>query len=126
MQVKHGGLKLRQLDGCDADRPDVTELVVAAVLLHRRNLWGHPSKRRQHSVREMRQTGITARTWSHAARQVAAVQKAPPEGCCASPQPAAGEETQRLRVLPEVTNPPAELGIDPEPHDSCCNALMTR
>lgn len=42
MQVEHGRLQLSQLDGRDANRPDVAQLVVTAVLLHGRHLWSHP------------------------------------------------------------------------------------
>ena len=46
MQVKHRRLQLGQLDGRDADGPDVAQLVVAAVLLHRRYFWSHPGQSR--------------------------------------------------------------------------------
>lgn len=44
VEVEHGRLQLCQLDGSDAHGPDVAQLVVAAVLLHRRHLGGHPAK----------------------------------------------------------------------------------
>lgn len=47
VQVEHGRLQLGQLDGGDAHGPDVAQLVVAAVLLHRRNFWSHPEERKQ-------------------------------------------------------------------------------
>ena len=49
MEVKHGGLQLGQLDGGDAHRPDVTQLVVASVLLHGRHLWCHPAHAHKHT-----------------------------------------------------------------------------
>lgn len=42
VQVEHGRLQLSQLDGGDADGPDVAQLVVTAVLLHRRHFRSHP------------------------------------------------------------------------------------
>lgn len=42
VQVEHGRLQLGQLDGGDADGPDVAQLVVTAVLLHRRHFRSHP------------------------------------------------------------------------------------
>ena len=42
VEVEHRGLQLGQLYGRDANGPDVTELVVATVLLHRRDFWSHP------------------------------------------------------------------------------------
>lgn len=42
MDVKHGGLKLCQLDGCDAHRPDVAQFVITTFNLHRCHLWRHP------------------------------------------------------------------------------------
>ena len=38
VQVEHGRLHLRQLDGCDAHRPDVAQVVIAALALHCRYL----------------------------------------------------------------------------------------
>lgn len=46
MKVKHGRLQLGQLDRRDSDRPDVAQLVVAAVLLHCCYFWSHPAQRR--------------------------------------------------------------------------------
>lgn len=46
VHVKHRRLQLSQLDGCDAHRPDVAQLVVAAFNFHCRNLWCHPDNRR--------------------------------------------------------------------------------
>lgn len=47
VQVEHGRLQLSQLDGGDADGPDVAQLVVAAVLLHRCHFWSHPEVKRR-------------------------------------------------------------------------------
>lgn len=54
VQVEHGRLQLSQLDGSDADSPDVTQLVVAAVLLHRCHFWSHPEEKEteQNSARK--------------------------------------------------------------------------
>lgn len=46
MKVEHGRLQLGQLDRRDPHSPDVAELVVAAVLLHRRYFRSHPARRR--------------------------------------------------------------------------------
>ena len=40
VQVEHGRLQLGQLDRRDPHRPDITEVVVAPLPLHRRNLKG--------------------------------------------------------------------------------------
>ena len=40
VQVEHGRLQLGQLDRRDPHRPDITEVVVSALTLHRRNLQG--------------------------------------------------------------------------------------
>lgn len=42
VHVKERGLKLSQLDGCDAKRPDVAQLIVATLQGHRCHLWSHP------------------------------------------------------------------------------------
>lgn len=42
VEIKHGRLELCQFDGCDANCPDVAQLVVAALLLHRGHLRSHP------------------------------------------------------------------------------------
>ncbi len=42
MEVKHGRLKLCQLYRRDSNRPDVAEVIVAALPLHSRHLRGHP------------------------------------------------------------------------------------
>lgn len=44
VEVEHGGLQLGELDGGDADGPDVAQVVVAALLLHGRHLWSHPAE----------------------------------------------------------------------------------
>lgn len=44
MQVKHRRLELSQLYGCDANSPDVTQLVVAPVLLHCSYFRSHPKE----------------------------------------------------------------------------------
>lgn len=36
------GLQLAQLNGGDAQGPDVTELIVASFAFHGGHLWGHP------------------------------------------------------------------------------------
>ena len=38
VQVEHGRLQLRQLDRSDPHRPDITEVVVTPLPLHRSNL----------------------------------------------------------------------------------------
>lgn len=43
MEVKHGRLELGQFDGGNAKSPDVTQVVVPALLLHRHYLWSHPA-----------------------------------------------------------------------------------
>lgn len=43
MEVKHGRLKLGQFDGGNAEGPDVTQMVVPALLLHRYYLRSHPA-----------------------------------------------------------------------------------
>lgn len=43
MEVKHGGLKFGQFDGSNAEGPDVTQVVVPALLLHRYYLRSHPA-----------------------------------------------------------------------------------
>lgn len=43
MEVEHGRLKLGQFDGGNAKSPDVTQVVVAALLLHRYYLRSHPA-----------------------------------------------------------------------------------
>ena len=45
MQVKHGGLELRQFNSSDAHCPNITEVIVATFSLHSRNLWSHPVRR---------------------------------------------------------------------------------
>ena len=47
MKVKHGRLELSQLDGSDSNGPDVTQVVVAALLFHRSHLGSHPGQRIQ-------------------------------------------------------------------------------
>lgn len=42
MQVEERRLQLAQLDGSDAQGPDVTQLIVATFALHGGHLWGHP------------------------------------------------------------------------------------
>ena len=42
VQVEHGGLQLRQLDGSDANGPNVAEVVVTAFSFHGGDFWGHP------------------------------------------------------------------------------------
>ena len=42
MQVKHGGLQLGQLNGSDANGPDVAEVVITALSFHSGNFGGHP------------------------------------------------------------------------------------
>lgn len=42
MEVIHWWLELSQLNGCNADSPDVTQVVIAPFLLHCSHLWGHP------------------------------------------------------------------------------------
>ena len=44
VQVKHGRLEFCELYGCDADRPDVTLLVVPSFSFHGCHLGGHPEK----------------------------------------------------------------------------------
>ena len=43
VEIKHGGLELGELDGGDADGPDVTLLVVPALSLHSGHLRRHPA-----------------------------------------------------------------------------------
>jgi len=43
VEIKHGGLELGELDGGDADGPDVTLLVVPALPLHGGHLRRHPA-----------------------------------------------------------------------------------
>lgn len=45
VEVEHGRLKLGQFNGGDAEGPDVTQVVVPALLLHRHYLWSHPAKK---------------------------------------------------------------------------------
>lgn len=47
VEVKHGRLELSQFDGGDADSPDVTQVVVAALLLNCSHLWSHPTQTRE-------------------------------------------------------------------------------
>lgn len=49
MKVKHGRLQLGQLYRRDPDSPDVTQLVVATVLLHGGYFWSHPAQKRVQS-----------------------------------------------------------------------------
>lgn len=42
VHVKERGLKLSQLDGRDAKRPDVTQLIVSTLQGHSCHLWSHP------------------------------------------------------------------------------------
>lgn len=42
MQIEHGWLQLGQLYGRDAARPDITELIVATLALHRSHFRCHP------------------------------------------------------------------------------------
>lgn len=51
VQVEHWRLQLSQLDGGDADSPDVAQLVVAAVLLHRCHFWSHPEEKKKKQSR---------------------------------------------------------------------------
>lgn len=44
MEVKHGRLKLSQLNGGNAESPDVAQVVVATLLFHCHYLWSHPGK----------------------------------------------------------------------------------
>lgn len=44
VEVEHGRLELSQLDGSDADGPDITQVVVSALLFHRSHLWSHPEE----------------------------------------------------------------------------------
>lgn len=46
VKIKHGRLKLGEFNRRDADSPDIAELVVSAVLLHRGDFWGHPLKQK--------------------------------------------------------------------------------
>lgn len=43
MEVKQGRLKLGQFNGSNAEGPDVTQVVVPALLLHRYYLRSHPA-----------------------------------------------------------------------------------
>lgn len=52
VQVEHGRLQLGQLDGGDADGPDVAQLVVTAVLLHRRHFRSHPVEKNKKNKNE--------------------------------------------------------------------------
>ncbi|TNN30804.1 hypothetical protein EYF80_059045 [Liparis tanakae] len=70
VEVEHGRLQLRQLDGGDADGPDVTQVVVAAFLLYGGHLGSHPAqqgyeRRRGSSAHESRVSRQAAhtRTW---------------------------------------------------------------
>lgn len=58
VQVKHGRLQLCQLDGSDADGPDITQVVIATLLLHRSHLWSHPAQRGRVSGPDS-QTGVS-------------------------------------------------------------------
>ena len=44
VKVEHGRLQLGKFDGCDAHRPDVALLVIAALPLHGRHLTHRPGR----------------------------------------------------------------------------------
>lgn len=47
VEVKHGRLELSQLNGSDADGPDIAQVVVPPLLLHCSHLWSHPGQMKQ-------------------------------------------------------------------------------
>ena len=50
MQVEERRLQLAQLNGSDAQGPDVTQLIVATFALHGGHLWGHPAGKVTHEM----------------------------------------------------------------------------
>lgn len=55
MQVEHGRLQLGELDGGDADGPDVAQLVVTAIFLHSCHFRSHPVKNKEEQNSALKQ-----------------------------------------------------------------------